>query len=97
MSETLTGGNRLGSNDSTPAGRICQKRSAGEPPEKGRTLSRHPLLKLLSRLLSISGVSLLADDHWMRTVAERRVVIMRAKAICVLIFFVRELADRSNA
>ena len=68
-------------------------------------LFRHSLLDFLSRLLSISGVSLLADDHLVGTSAHcplgRGVVILGAKAIsamfCILILLVLEPADRSNA
>ncbi len=68
-------------------------------------LFRHSLLDFLSRLLSISGVSLLADDHLMGSSAHcplgRGVVTMRAKAIsamfCILILLALELPDRSNA
>jgi hypothetical protein len=101
-------GNKLGNKRLNSCRKNCQKRSAGESPETElgrRTLFRHPLLDFLSRLLSISGVSLLADDHLMGTSAHcplgTGVVIMHAKAIsamfCILILLALDLPDRSNA
>ena len=80
MSENLTDGTKLShaapswvTNDSGPVGRIARSEglvSHRRRSRDGGLSSGHPLVAFLSRLLSIPGVSLLADDHRMHTVAE---------------------------